>query len=132
MTKNLIKSSLLAAAIAACALASLPASAHGYRGQGPRVSFGFAFGAPFYYGPRYYAPSPYYAPYYPYPVYPAVAAPYAPPAPTVYIERESASGAFVPARPAGYWYYCPEAQAYYPYVQQCSSEWQQVAPQPAS
>jgi hypothetical protein len=30
------------------------------------------------------------------------------------------------------WFYCPEAGAYYPYVQQCPGGWQQVAPQPPS
>jgi hypothetical protein len=27
-----------------------------------------------------------------------------------------------------YWYYCRERQAYYPYVQQCPSEWLKVVP----
>jgi hypothetical protein len=46
--------------------------------------------------------------------------------PVVYVQRE------VPAAqsaPAGYWYYCPDAQAYYPYVQTCPSNWLQVVPQ---
>jgi hypothetical protein len=65
-----------------------------------------------------------YPPYYPYPVY--VPRVYAPPAPPpVYIEQQMA-----PAMEPGYWYYCNEAQAYYPYVQQCPGPWQKVAPQP--
>jgi len=31
----------------------------------------------------------------------------------------------------GYWYFCPSANAYYPYVQQCPEGWQPVVPQPA-
>ena len=29
-----------------------------------------------------------------------------------------------------YWYYCPDAKAYYPYVKECPGGWQQVIPQP--
>jgi hypothetical protein len=32
----------------------------------------------------------------------------------------------------GYWYFCPSANAYYPYVQQCPEGWQPVVPQPPS
>jgi len=34
----------------------------------------------------------------------------------------------VPAAPANYWYYCPAANAYYPYVKTCPGGWQAVAP----
>jgi hypothetical protein len=27
-----------------------------------------------------------------------------------------------------WWYFCPDSQIYYPYVQQCASEWQRVQP----
>ena len=30
-----------------------------------------------------------------------------------------------------YWYYCPEARAYYPYVKQCSGGWMKVVPSPS-
>lgn len=65
-----------------------------------------AYGGP-QYGPRY-APQP--AP-------PAVYGPTAPPPPVV--EQRL---------PAGYWYYCAEANAYYPQIQHCEGGWQQVAP----
>ena len=29
-----------------------------------------------------------------------------------------------------WWYYCADSQTYFPYVQQCASEWQRVLPQP--
>ena len=44
------------------------------------------------------------------------------PAPQAYVQR--------PQAPA-YWYYCAEAGAYYPYVQQCPSGWLTVVPTPA-
>ena len=28
------------------------------------------------------------------------------------------------------WYYCQGSNAYYPYVRECPTGWQQVAPQP--
>jgi len=70
---------------------------------------------------------PVYPPYYPYP-YPAYALPIvvAPAAPLVYIERQPEAPPLEP----GWWYYCHEAQAYYPHVQQCPGPWQQVAPLP--
>jgi hypothetical protein len=55
----------------------------------------------------------YAAPVYPYPD------PYAPPT--------------VAAPATGYWYYCPSAGAYYPYVTECPEAWQPAVPQaPAS
>jgi hypothetical protein len=30
---------------------------------------------------------------------------------------------------ASFWYYCKDAKTYYPYVRECPSGWQQVAPQ---
>jgi hypothetical protein len=98
--------------------------------RGPRVSFGFSFGAPYYAYP-YYAPYPYYYPrYYPAPVVVERA--------PVYVEQAPAP-APAPAQPqaqpqsqspAGFWYYCNESGAYYPYVQECAGGWQRVAPQP--
>ncbi len=85
--------------------------------HGQHVRFGIVVGVPF---PWYY-PAPYY--YYP-PAYypPAVVAPTSP----TYVERSSAP----PAPPAGHWYYCADAKAYYPYVKQCPGGWQRVAAGP--
>ena len=84
---------------------------------------GVFIGAPLVFGGWAYA-SPYY--YYPRPAYYYPWAPYYPPA---YIEQ--GYGQPVPEQPApAYWYYCPNARAYYPYVQQCPGGWQQVVPQP--
>jgi hypothetical protein len=80
-----------------------------------------------------------YPPYYPYPVYwprvygppvviPATPVVVAPPAPPVYVEQPAAA---VPTLEPGYWYYCNESQAYFPYVKSCAGSWQKVAPQPA-
>jgi len=105
--KRLVKSGLaigLALALAGTAWAHGPRS---------RVEFGVYWGGPWIYPP-----------YYPYPVYaPPVVVP--PPTPPVYIERQAA-----PAMEPGYWYYCAESRAYYPYVQTCPGGWQPVAPQP--
>ena len=32
---------------------------------------------------------------------------------------------------ASWWYYCNESRTYYPYVKECASPWQRVAPTPA-
>jgi len=110
----------------------------GYYGY-PRVSVGFAFGGPYwgypgwgypgwgypgwgYAGwdyPGYYYPSPYY--------YPQAGG--VPAAATAYVERSDASSPPV-QQSQGYWYYCPEAKAYYPYVKQCTGGWQRVSPTP--
>jgi hypothetical protein len=82
---------------------------HGHRGHGHsgvRVFINPGFVVPF---------GSYWESYAPPPVMVA-------PSPRVYVE---------PAPPPPqYWYYCDVAQAYYPYVQQCPSEWRQVLPTP--
>ncbi len=54
--------------------------------------------------------------------------------PVTYVEQQPApavSAAPAAQNPAaGYWYYCAESSAYYPYVQQCASGWQRVSPTP--
>lgn len=110
-----IKTILILAVLALAAAASIPALAHGGHA---RVSVGFAFG-----GPAWYYPPPYY--YYPY--YPPVVA--APSQPTVYVERGDSYAP--PQQSEGFWYYCPETKAYYPYVSQCAKGWQKVSPTPS-
>lgn len=89
---------------------------HGYYGS--RFVFGFSVGAPW---PYYsYYPYPYYAPYAYYPPYVVQQQP------QVYVEQPQAQ----PSQPSGYWYYCADSRAYYPYVKECASAWQRVAPQP--
>ena len=117
-------------------------AAHGSYYGYPRVSVGFAFGGPYwgypywgypYWGypgwgyagwgyPGYYYPSTYY--------YPQTAG--VPPDTTAYIERSEAPAPPVQqAQPTqGYWYYCPEPKAYYPYVKECAGGWQRVSPTP--
>ncbi len=87
------------------------------------VTLGVYVGDPWIYSPYYYPYRVYSPPVY---VPPVVVSP----APTVYIEQPAAS-ATSPTLETGFWYYCKEAQAYYPYVKQCSGAWQKVAPQPA-
>jgi hypothetical protein len=114
---------LLSLALAGLGAAS-DADARGGRGghHHSRVGVGVFVGAPFY---------PYYSPYY-YPRYYYPPAVYAPSAPPVYIEQSAAGAAALPGPAQGqtaYWYFCQDSQTYYPYAQQCASQWQQVLPQ---
>lgn len=71
----------------------------------------------------WYYPGPYSYPSYP------IAVEVAPPAPTIYIEQPRASQPAA-ADAGSWWYYCNESGAYYPYVKECASPWQRVAPTP--
>lgn len=91
----------------------------------PRSSIRWSIniGAPVY-GP-FYQPFP---PFFHHPFYNPPLVVVQPPAPQpIYIERASPQAS---ALEPGYWYYCQESQAYYPYVKQCAGAWQPVAPQP--
>ena len=128
---------VLALAIALAGFTAAGSALAQHHRHGPRVSIGIGFGVPFaaypFYSP-YYSPfySPFYSPYYP-PYYPAYSH-YPVPVvvqqqPTVYVEQQPAPQA-QPQQPSGYWYYCNDSRAYYPYVKECASGWQRVAPQP--
>ena len=96
---------------------------HGYYGPRVTVGLGLGFGWPYYgygYGYPYYAPYAYYPPYY--------APAYAPQQPSTYVEQPAQQAQ--PQQPSGFWYYCNDSGAYYPYVKECASAWQRVAPQP--
>jgi hypothetical protein len=97
-------------------------SAYAWHRGGPRVVLGIGIGVPFAY-PYYYPP---YAPYYYPPYYPSPVVVQQPP--PVYVEQPQAQPQ--PAQPQGYWYYCNDSRAYYPYVKECPGGWQRVAPQP--
>jgi hypothetical protein len=47
----------------------------------------------------------------------------------IYIQ-EAPQLAPVPTREPVYWYYCPDPQGYYPYVNQCPKGWMKVVPTP--
>ena len=118
MTKPMKAVTLTAAMLAAC-LAGGVAHAHG-----GHVHYSVVVGAPGFWPYPYYAP--YYPPYYAYPA--PVVVPQSPP---VYVERgDEHAAAEDPAQGQGYWYYCADAKAYYPYVKQCAGGWQRVVPQP--
>lgn len=131
MIRPIVRFAGFALAALALGTAATEASAHG-RGHG--VRYGVYIGAPlvtapYWYG-GYYRPYPYY-----YPPTTVVV----PAAPTTYIEQAPAAGVAAPLTaapaqtatlPAGYWYFCQAANAYYPYVKECPAGWQQVAPQP--
>lgn len=85
----------------------------GIGGPGPYYGYGPGYyGSPYYYPPAYYYGPGYYDPAY---YYGPPAVVYAPPVVTVQ------------QAPSAYWYYCPPARAYYPYVNECPSGWQAVA-----
>lgn len=119
----------------AAALAAGSVWAHGYaRPYYPRstVQFGVYFGDPWLH-PAYRYPVPVYWP----PVYVAPPAPVViTQPPPVYIEQNVPPQPAAPSTPAaasletGYWYYCAQSQAYYPYVKECPHGWQKVAPAP--
>ncbi|MFL5101983.1 MAG: hypothetical protein ACJ8E5_15430, partial [Xanthobacteraceae bacterium] len=88
-----------------------PTLVHSHPHHHHAFGFGVFVAAPVFFGPPY--PYPYY-PYYP-GYYPEG---YAPP-PAQYIEQ-----------PAEFWYYCPGARGYYPYIRECPGGWQPVAPGP--
>jgi hypothetical protein len=115
-------------------LAAEPAFAWGHSRVRVGVFIGaplIGFGYPYYYPPYGYAPyyyPPYsYAPYYYPPYYPAPVV--VQQQPTVYVEQPGQPAASQP-QSQGYWYYCADSRAYYPYVKECPAGWQRVAPQP--
>jgi hypothetical protein len=101
---------------------TVPAMAYGHFAHARvGVFIGPGFGPwyspwPYYYGGYGYGYGPY--PYY-----------YGPPAyatgPTQYVEQAAVSA---PQQAA--WYYCADPQGYYPYIQQCRTNWQRVSPTP--
>jgi|SwirhisoilCB2_FD_contig_31_31531891_length_436_multi_4_in_0_out_0_1 hypothetical protein len=125
------KTWLFAAAMLIGSVASANALAGGWH-HGGHARVGVFIGAPLFYSPWYYPYGYYPAPYY----YPPVAYPSYPSGPTTYVEQGQPEAA--PAQRSdnnsnnNYWYYCPEAKAYYPYVKQCAAGWQKVSPQPPS
>jgi hypothetical protein len=85
--------------------ASVGALAHG------RVHFGVQVGP--YWGPWWMVPPPFY---------------YSQP---IVVERPEPIIVQQPtAAPTEYWYYCRPANAYYPYVKDCPTDWERVPAQP--
>jgi hypothetical protein len=122
---------------------ALPAQAGGSRGGyhggnnyhhngGTRWVVGVNVGYPGW-GWPYYGFSPWAYPYYPYyPYYPAY---YPAPVvvqqqPTTYVEQPAPQAQ--QQAPTGFWYYCADQGAYYPYIRECPAGWQRVAPQPSN
>ena len=111
---KLFKPSVVLVVLGVSSAASFPALA-----RGGHAHFG-VFIRPGWYPPAYYYPPPYYPAYYP----PVIAAP------LTYVEQGAAQSS-TPALASGYWYFCNESDAYYPYVEDCPRGWQRVSPQPA-
>lgn len=108
-----------------------------YLGAPIGFNFGYSpypyYRAPYYGTPYYYPPAPVY--------YPPASTYYPPvqPAPVIYTERSESPQISPQVAPRNssqdvqesWWYYCVDAKAYYPYVNQCPEGWLRVAPQPA-
>jgi hypothetical protein len=112
----------IAIALAGFTAAGSALAQHRHHHHGSRLVIGLGIGLPLaaysYYGyPRY----AYYPPYYPAPVVYQEQAP-------VYVEQNPPPAAA--PQPSNSWYFCPDSRAYYPYVKECRSGWQRVAPQP--
>lgn len=126
-----MKKLICAAFLAIAMLLAVPLS--GYAG-GPRVYFGVNVGMghpgywkghprvwrahPGWWGPRFYWRGPVVIRSYPY---------YIPP--PVVIQQHPPVTALPEQPQENYWYYCPDPQGYYPYVQSCPEGWMKVVPQ---
>lgn len=106
---------LVAALLVAAGTAAAGGSHHHnhHRHHHGHAGIGFYIGAPW---RPWIAPAPLYYPYYP--PQRVIVVPAQPP---VYIEQPSADR---------YWYYCQEAGAYYPQVEECPGAWIPVPPRP--
>jgi len=139
LRRHCVAALLLAAAAAMLAVTSTPADAHGR--AHPRARVGIYVGPPVIAGPWWWHRPPYYGPvYYPPPVVvrEVVREPL-----VFYDERGNPlppghhrsqpvlpAPAQAPAAEAPAWLFCPDTQAYHPYVQTCASAWQRVMPHP--
>jgi hypothetical protein len=130
-----LKSILFTGLLVGLALASSFVEARGWHG-----GVGIYMGGPFY-GPPPFAYSYGYPYGYPYMYSPPPVIINQPPQPQVYIEQGN-NGQAVPSQPvpatdaangqstSHYWYYCEQADGYYPYVKECPAGWKQVTPSP--
>jgi hypothetical protein len=118
MVRRMAVKATLAAAGLALLIGFSPgaAAAHVVVGVGVGPFWGGPFYGPY---PYYYPPPVVYAP--PPVVYAPPPVVVAPPAPA-YVQQPATANA---------WYYCDNPQGYYPTVQNCSTGWRQVAPQPS-
>lgn len=128
---------LLIAAAAMLAVTSTPADAHGR--AHPRARVGVYIGPPVVLGSWWWHRPPYYGPvYYPPPVVvrEVVREPLVfydergNPLPPGHHRTQPVAPAPPQSAEAPVWFFCPDSQAYHPYVQSCASPWQRVAPHP--
>ena len=103
---------------------SLPSQAHGRAGFYFGVNAGYPHVHSYGYRPYYWTPNYYYPPapiyYAPAPITTTVVMPVEAP---IYVQRQASAS---PTPGTQYWYFCREANAYYPYVQECAGSWQPV------
>ncbi|MEI8236950.1 MAG: hypothetical protein WCG11_07255 [Methylococcaceae bacterium] len=125
---ELIKLSLAAFFLIYISLFSIQAWSHG---GGHGGGYGFRGGYGGFHGGGYIGlyvnPYLYGYPYYNYP-YNTSQTIIFPSSPT-YVEQNTITEDS-PEHPAGYWYYCTSPEGYYPYIKECSTDWQKVNPTP--
>jgi len=99
----------------------IPVYAHPYGGHGGHGGFhGTIWIGPGWWGPGWWGPGWWGSPYYPYPYYSQ---------PPVVIQQQPVYQQPAPVEEEQtYWYYCPDANAYYPYVKNCPKGWLRVVP----
>jgi outer membrane protein OmpA-like peptidoglycan-associated protein len=107
----------LSAALLGAAILLIPAAAEARGHVG--VGIGIGVGPGYYGGPGYYPGYYYPGYYYDGPAY------YYPPPQVVY----EAPPVVVEQAPGAFWYYCPPAKNYFPYVRECPTGWQAVPAQ---
>jgi len=123
---SLLKSLLIATLISSVAISPALAQRHGHRGGGGSVHVSgwnalalALIGTVLYLAAK--APPP---PNAPAPVYPAQADPLQPTPAT------QAAPQPAPVPEQNWWYYCAQANGYYPYVASCPTGWTRVSPVP--
>lgn len=127
---SLLKSVLIATLISSVAISPALAQRQGYRGGGVHVSGGWnaltlaLFGTVLYLAAT--TPPP---PHAPAPVYPAQV--YTPQGyEQQLIATNQAAPQPAPVAEQNWWYYCGQANGYYPYVKTCPTGWTRVSPVP--
>lgn len=121
--KKILSVSLLVVSMLLTSAVPGLAERHGGRGGwgpgwGPLVGLGLGIGL-------WELAHPYQFNYYSYP--PPVVIQQAPP--DIYIQQ-APPPVPLPAQEPVFWYYCPDPQGYYPYVNQCPKGWLKVVPTP--
>jgi hypothetical protein len=112
------------------------AGAGNFHGSGNFRGSGHFHGSGFSHGPRFFSGGsiwigPGWGPWWDYPYYSYPYYPYYPAPPVINQQQQPVYVEPAPQQEEqSYWYYCPNPQGYYPYVQKCPKGWLKVIPSP--